>query len=253
MKTKLLPLKVSVLLLFSILYFWACQDDLNNNIEKNVVYSSSKKGFHVYKNIPLKIQNQLSSSNLEFVTRLAQKRGIVFLDKNECDTSKFKKIDNFNSNQLKKLENIQFVESKTLENSNNKLLKLNNEVEVKKGKSVESISLLIAQYTNSWWDSEYAPATLLVHLNWQYIFNNDTHLAEKVTNKQVEMIEEPFNLLSGGYLFDGMCTVDTIYNGIEFIYGVNGVIRLGVCIEGNYIAFHVADINKSGNYLCPWE
>jgi hypothetical protein len=89
-----------------------------------------------------------------------------------------------------------------------------------------------------------------INLNWAYHYNNTQHIALNVSDVNV-------NISGGGYglvcTFSGTKSVDLNPNNIEFSYVVNGRVWLGASIGGIHIGIPTSlDINKSGNYLCPY-
>lgn len=218
--------------------------------EEEIVYSSEENGFHLYNNsvFPSSIRSKLTDSDFELLCNLSEEYGVYFLDPGEYNLTEFKKINSYD--ELQKIMNVSLTYAEPTIETDRRLNRLDIKTPRLKSGNVEeyvsgTASIQVATIT-----SGFGLVHGYINLNWAYHYNNTLHIALNVSDVNV-------SISGGGYgwfcTFSGTKAVNLNPKGIEFSYVVNGRVWIGASIGGMPIGIPTAlDINKSGNYLCPY-
>ncbi len=251
--TKRLTAIISIVAIIIIsIAFQGCEKE-NIFHEEEIVYSSDEKGFYLYNNsvFPLSIREQLTDSEFELLCNLSEEYGVYFLNPEEYSHIELKEIESYSETQ--KLLDVKLTYAEpTIEHDRELNRPDINVPRLKSGNSEEyeeyssrTASIQVATIT-----SGVGLVYGYINLNWAYYYNNTQHIALSVSDVNV-------NISGGGYglfcTFNGTKSVNLNSNNIEFSYVVNGRVWLGASIGGMPIGIPtLLDINKSGNYLCPY-
>lgn len=226
-----------VIYLSIIVVMQGCQNDFNID-EYGEIYSE-KKDFI----LPKEISEKLSDSELSIINKINKNFDIFLIDSLKSKNLKLKKI-----NKYDELECIvEQIGLKCYDDKNIKIVEKN----VKYGvQSVKTIHLHLASFTNSVTNN-----TIMghVYLIWQYLYDDESHLAIGMGDSKVETVSEPGYLHGAFTFFDGLHSVFLDKNKIEFHYSVEGNVCLGISVGGASIGVKCFRLEKNGHYLCPLD